>query len=81
MRVTASAACATAYFRNMEVPSLTDHIKYWTETIKSLGYRNGMLTRFEILACPPHSHSAGPHSDLPASSSRSHQIVTATSSE
>jgi hypothetical protein len=40
----------TAYFRNMEVPSLTDHIKYWTETIKSLGYRNGMLTRFEILA-------------------------------
>jgi len=34
----------------MEVPSLTDHIKYWTETIKSLGYRNGMLTRFEILA-------------------------------
>jgi hypothetical protein len=44
----------TAYFRNMEVPSLTDHIKYWIETIKSLGYRNGMLTRFEILACPPH---------------------------
>ncbi len=29
----------TAYFRYMEVPSLTDHhIKYWTETIKSLGY-------------------------------------------
>ena len=27
------------------------------------------------------SHVAGPHSDLPASSSRSHQIVTATSSE
>ena len=26
------------------------------------------------------SHVAGPHSDLPASSSRSHQIVTATSS-
>ena len=40
----------TAYFRNMEVPSLTDHIKYWTDTINSLGYRNGMLTRFEILA-------------------------------
>ena len=44
----------TAYFRNIEAPSLTDHMKYWTETIQSLGYRNGMLTRFEIPACPPH---------------------------
>jgi hypothetical protein len=121
----------TAYFRNMEVPSLTDHIEYWTETIKSLASRNGMLTRFKLLACsqaaaaarpaplgvvhapscrfvlqtchsgvnaaagslecvtrfkllacPPHfACRAGPHSDLPASSSRSHHIVTATRSE
>jgi hypothetical protein len=40
------------------------------------------VTRFKLLACPPHfACRAGPHSDLPASSSRSHQIVTATSSE
>ncbi len=58
MRVTDSLQLAlTAYFRNLEVPSLTDYInlKYWTETIKSLGYRNGMLTRLKLLACPPHS--------------------------
>jgi hypothetical protein len=61
MRVTDSLQLAlTAYFRNLEVPSLTDHInlKYWTETIKSLGYRNGMLTRLKLLACPPHSQYA-----------------------
>ena len=36
--------------------------------------------RFDSKFWPPHFAVAGPHSDLPASSSRSHQIVTATSS-